>query len=113
MSTCKIEQIESSHPDTSEAPFKLVVTNYDDYDEENKRSYIIFRDGDHTNRSETNVIDRSWFELEYDFESFLEDYFLIHRLTKELEMLTPYIFSLTKEQIQEAAKRATVQKSIN
>ena len=96
MSTCKIEQIESSHPDTSEAPFKLVVTNYDDYDEENKRSFIIFRDGDHTNRSETNVIDRSWFELEYDFESFLEDYFLIHRLSKELEMLKPYIFSLTK-----------------
>ena len=108
MSTCKIEQIESSYPDTSEAPFKLVVTNYDDYDEENKRSYIIFRDGDHTNRSETNVIDRSWFELEYDFESFLEDYFLIHRLSKELEMLKPYIFSLTKEQIQEVAKRATV-----
>jgi len=105
MSTCKIEQIESSHPDTSEAPFKLVVTNYDDYDEENKRSYIIFRDGDHTNRSETNVIDRSWFELKYDFESFLEDYFLIHRLSKELERLNPYIFSLTKEQIQEVAKR--------
>ena len=106
MSTCKIEQIESSHPDTSEAPFKLVVTNYDDYDEENKRSYIIFRDGDHTNRSETNVIDRSWFELEYDFESFLEDYFLIHRLSTELEKLNPYIFSLTKEQIQEVAKGA-------
>lgn len=108
MSTCKIEQIESSHPDTSEAPFKLVVTNYDDYDEETKRSYIIFRDGDHTNRSEINVIDRSWFELEYDFDSFLEDYFLIHRLSKELEMLKPYIFSLNKEQIQEVAKRATV-----
>ncbi len=105
MSTYKIEQIESSHPDTSEAPFKLVVTNYDDYDEENKRSYIIFRDGDHTNRSETNVIDRSWFELEYDFESFLEDYFLIHRLSKELEGLNPYMFSLTKEQIQEVAKK--------
>ena len=108
MSTYKIEQIESDCLDTSEAPFKLVVTNYDNYDEENKRSFIIFRDGDHTNRSETNVIDRSWFELEYDFESFLEDYFLIHRLSKELEMLNPYIFSLTKEQIQEVAKRATV-----
>jgi hypothetical protein len=108
MSTYKIEQIESDCLDTSEAPFKLVVTNYDNYDEENKRSFIIFRDGDHTNRSETNVIDRSWFELEYDFESFLEDYFLIHRLSKELEMLKPYIFSLTKEQIQEVAKIATV-----
>ena len=106
MSTCSIEQIESSHPDTREAPFKLVATNFDDYDEETKRSYIIFRDGDHTNRSETNVIDRSWFELEYDFESFLEDYFLIHRLSKELEGIKPYIFSLTKEQIQEVAKRA-------
>lgn len=106
MSTYKIEQIESDCLDTSEAPFKLVVTNYDDYDEENKRSFIIFRDGDHTNRSETNVIDRSWFELEYDFESFLEDYFLIHRISNELERLKSYIFSLTKEQIQELAKRA-------
>jgi hypothetical protein len=97
MSTGNIEKIESSHANTSEAPFKLVVTNYDDYDEENKRSFIIFRDGDHTNRSETNVIDRSWFELEYDFDSFLEDYFLIHRLSKELEELKPYLFGLGKK----------------
>lgn len=97
MSTCNIEQIESDCLDTSEAPFKLVVTHYDNYDEENKRSYIIFRDGDHTNRSETNVIDRSWFELEYDFESFLEDYFLIHRQSKELEALKPCLFGLNKK----------------
>jgi len=97
MSTYNIEQIESDCLDTSEAPFKLVVTNYDNYDEENKRSFIIFRDGDHTNRSETNVIDRSWFELEHDFESFLEDYFLIHRQSKELEALKPCLFGLNKK----------------
>ena len=97
MSTYKIEQIESDCLDTSEAPFKLVVTNYDNYDEENKRSYIIFRDGDHTNRSKTNVIDRSWFELEYDFESFLEDYFLIHRQSKDSEALKPCLFGLNKK----------------
>lgn len=97
MSTYKIEQIESDCLDTSEASFKLVVTNYDNYDEENKRSFIIFRDGDHTNRSETNVIDRSWFELEYDFESFLEDYFLIHRQSKDSEALKSCLFGLNKK----------------
>ena len=102
MSTLNIEMIHSDCLDTSDAPFKVVISTIvefefeeEDYDEI-KTSYIIYRDGDHRNESLTNRIDRKWFEDNYDFQSFLEDYFLIHRLLQEIEMLKALVFGFAK-----------------
>ena len=106
MSTLNIEMIHSDCLDTSDAPFKVVISTIvefefeeeeEDYDEI-KTSYIIYRDGDHRNESLTNRIDRKWFEDNYDFQSFLEDYYLIHRLLQETEELKVHLFRFAKTQ---------------
>ena len=104
MSTLNIETIHSDCLDTSDAPFKVVISTIvefefeeEDYDEI-KTSYIIYRDGDHRNESLTNRIDRKWFEDNYDFQSSLEDYYLIHRLLQETEELKGHLFRFAKAQ---------------
>ena len=106
MSTLNIEMIHSDCLDTSDAPFKVVISTiiefeFEDEDEDEdaiKTSYIIYRDGDHRNESLTNRIDRTWFEDNYDFQSFLEDYFLIHRLLQEIAMLKDLVFGFARAQ---------------
>ena len=106
MSTLNIEMIHSDCLDTSDAPFKVVISTiiefeFEDEDEDEdaiKTSYIIYRDGDHRNESLTNRIDRTWFEDNYDFQSFLEDYYLIHRLLQETEELKVHLFRFAKTQ---------------
>ena len=102
MSTRNIEMIHSDCLDTSDAPFKVVVSTFDEFEEEIRTSYIIYREGDHRNESQTNRIDRTWFEGNYDYESFLQDYFLIHRLSQEIEVLKGHVFSLAKAQTSDA-----------
>ena len=102
MSTRNIEMIHSDCLDTSYAPFKVVVSSFDEFDDEIRTSYIIYRDGDHRNESLNNRIDKSWFEDNYDYESFLQDYFLIHRLSQEIEVLKGHVFSLAKAQTSNA-----------
>ena len=104
MSTLNIEMIHSDCLDTRDAPFKVAISTIvefefeeEDYDEI-KTSYIIYRDGDHRNESLTNRIDRKWFEDNYDFQSFLEDYYLIHRLLQETEQLKVHLFRFAKTQ---------------
>jgi hypothetical protein len=53
---------------------------------------MIYRDGDDNNLSELNRIDHGWFKLHYDFEAFLDDYSLIHRLSGEVLSLKGYLF---------------------
>ena len=104
MSTLNIEMIHSDCLDTSDAPFKVVISTivefeFEEEDEDEiKTSYIIYRDGDHRNESLTNRIDRKWFEDNYDFQSFLEDYYLIHRLLQETEELKVHLFRFAKTQ---------------
>ena len=98
MSTLNIEMIHSDCLDTSDAPFKVVISTFDEFEDEIKASYIIYRDGDHRNESLTNRIDRTWFEDNYDFQSFLQDYFLIHRLLQEIEELKGHVFRFAKAQ---------------
>ena len=102
MSTQNIEMIHSDCLDTRDAPFKVVVSTFDEFEEEIRTSYIIYRDGDHRNESQTNRIDRTWFEGNYDYGSFLQDYFLIHRLSQEIEVLKGHVFSLAKAQTSDA-----------
>lgn len=96
-STREIEQVYSDMFDTGCIVPKFVLTGSDGEDDTFAERIMIYRDGDDNNLSELNRIDHGWFKLHYDFEAFLEDYSLIHRLRGEVLSLKGYLFKLVRE----------------
>ena len=96
-STREIEQVHSDMFHTGSVVPKFVLTGSDGEDDTFAERIIIYRDGDDNNLSELNRIDHEWFKLHYDFEAFLEDYSLIHRLRGEVLSLKGHFFKLVHE----------------
>ena len=82
-STFSIEKFNSQEFDTSDSAFKIVFTEGNHPHDNFTDRIRIFRDGDTSNYNQSNVISSDWFEENYDYESFIEDYGLIHRLYEE------------------------------
>ena len=59
----------------------------------------IFRDGDTKNISAKNMITHGWFTCSYNYEDFIEDYCLIHRLKEDKE----YLIKCLQEQVKSQA----------
>jgi hypothetical protein len=84
-STFCIEEFDGEESDSSDAPFKIVFGGGNELSNSFLDRIYIFRDGDTTNLSAKNLISFDWFNHCYGYESFLEDYFLIHRLKEDKE----------------------------
>jgi hypothetical protein len=82
-STSRIENFGSQEFDISDSAFKIVFTDADHPHDNFADRIRIFCDGDTSNYNQSNVISSNWFEETYDYESFLEDYGLIHRLYQD------------------------------
>ena len=101
-STFCIEEFDGEESDSSNSPFKIVFGGGNELSGSFLDRVYIFRDGDKKNLSAKNMITFYWFNQCYDYEAFIEDYCLIHRLKEDKE----YLIKCLEEQFKSQASPA-------
>ena len=94
-STFCIEEFDGEESDSSESSYKIVIGGGNDLSNSFIDRIYILRDSDPENLTAKNMITFNWFKNCYDFESFIEDYCLIHRLKEDKE----YLIKCLQEQV--------------
>ena len=101
-STFCIEEFDGEESDSSNAPFKIVFGGGNEASDSFLDRIYIFRDGDTKNISAKNMITHGWFTRSYNYEDFIEDYCLIHRLKEDKEYLTKNLLEQFNSQLKRA-----------
>ncbi len=98
-STFCIEEFDGEESDSSESSYKIVIGGGNDLSNSFIDRIYILRDGDQANLTAKNLITFDWFTDNYDYEAFIEDYCLIHRLKEDKE----YLIKCLQEQVKSQA----------